>query len=170
MLLDTKNEHFVWQRLVHYSLKMRALWVVAPSSVTEFYRRFRRGYCLQHQDDWGQWAPLKRRSVATRLHSATSQKAVIFMPVSCTLSRLEQLGEVLSECHGNRFFPSSSVQILKTWSPHSTLRLVLVASSSSSYSSSGLDDSVPVSCDVTFRSGVARSPITCRDGAITARC
>jgi hypothetical protein len=44
---------------------------VAPCSLVEIDRRFRGVYCLHHQG-----------AISTRLHGATSQKTVIFIPVS----------------------------------------------------------------------------------------
>jgi hypothetical protein len=62
-------------------IKMTVFGDVVPYSLVETDRRFRCAYCLHHQGDewwWRQKAPLKRRSIYTRLHGATFQKMVIF--------------------------------------------------------------------------------------------
>jgi len=56
---------------------MAAFWDMAPCSRIEVDRRFRGVYYLHH---WcSQYEPLKRRSVCTRIHSATSQKTVKYV-------------------------------------------------------------------------------------------
>jgi hypothetical protein len=52
------------------TLKMIAFWDMALSGLTEVN-------CLHHQGD--RLASLKRRPTSTRIHSAISQKAIIFM-------------------------------------------------------------------------------------------
>jgi hypothetical protein len=47
---------------------------VAPCTLVDIDRRFRGAYFFHHQGDWRRWAPLKFRSISTRLHGATSQK------------------------------------------------------------------------------------------------
>jgi hypothetical protein len=54
-------------------MKMRAFWDVTPCSLVGVDRRFRGAYCLHHQGD--------ESSSPTRLHGATSQKALTFMIV-----------------------------------------------------------------------------------------
>jgi hypothetical protein len=59
-------------------MKMAAFWDLALCSLV-VDRRFRGAYCLYHQDDDSlQFALLKRQSISMRLHSAISQKAVLF--------------------------------------------------------------------------------------------
>jgi hypothetical protein len=67
-------------------------WYVAPYSHVEVYRCCRGAYCLHHQDDesspwwWRQYASLKRRSISTWLHGATSQKTLNFMSILVCLA------------------------------------------------------------------------------------
>jgi hypothetical protein len=61
------------QRKKNYSLKMAVFWVVSPCSLVDTDRRFTGTYYLHNQ------APLKRRSIHTRLHGATSHKAAIWV-------------------------------------------------------------------------------------------
>jgi hypothetical protein len=70
------------QVLTAASMKITALWDIAPSSFVEVHRRFRGAYYLENEGDevialMLQYAPLKRQSASTRLHDATSQKAAI---------------------------------------------------------------------------------------------
>jgi hypothetical protein len=53
---------------------------IAPCSLAEVYRRFRGACCLHHQGLMIE--ALKRRSISTRLHDATSQTTVIFILVA----------------------------------------------------------------------------------------
>jgi hypothetical protein len=64
-----------FQVLTAASMKITAFWDVASSSGVD--RRFRGAYCIPHTR---QNASLNRRSTPTRLHGATSQKALIFKP------------------------------------------------------------------------------------------
>jgi hypothetical protein len=96
-----------FQVLTVASMKMTAFWDIVPCSLIEVYRSFGREYCFHHQGDddpskipsdptdsytsswffsrtayssprWlRQYAPLKRRSISTKLQGATSQKNVI---------------------------------------------------------------------------------------------
>jgi hypothetical protein len=62
-----------FQVLTAASMKMAALWNVAPCSPMEVDRCFRGANCLHHQVDE------LRRSTFMRLHGAAFQKAVFFM-------------------------------------------------------------------------------------------
>jgi hypothetical protein len=67
------------------NLNTTVFWNVAPCSLVEIYRRFRGDYWVHRHPSpwwWRQQALLKRRSISTRLHGATSQKTVIFMLAS----------------------------------------------------------------------------------------
>jgi hypothetical protein len=57
---------------------MAVFWDVAPCSLVDTERSFRGGYSFHHQGD----APLKRRTISTRLHGATAQKTAIFTLVA----------------------------------------------------------------------------------------
>jgi hypothetical protein len=59
-------------------LKMTAFWDIALCSLIEVDRSFRGVYCNEVPWWWMQYAPLKRQCTAARLHSAISQKAIIF--------------------------------------------------------------------------------------------
>lgn len=48
---------------------------VEPFSLIEIARRFREVYCLHYRTD----QPLKRRSICTTLHGATSDKAIFIL-------------------------------------------------------------------------------------------
>jgi hypothetical protein len=71
---------------------MAVFWDIVPCSLVAIYRRFRGAYSLYHHGeeyDAGEKVrldtgatPLKRRPISTRLHGATSQKAVIFILVA----------------------------------------------------------------------------------------
>jgi hypothetical protein len=59
------------------SMNMAVIWVVAPCSLVEVYRRFRGACCLHHQGvTLIMEAPLNRWYA--RLHGATTQKTAIF--------------------------------------------------------------------------------------------
>jgi hypothetical protein len=66
-----------FQVLTAASMKIRAFWDAAPCNLVGADRRFKGAYCLHHQGD--RWALLKCQYNPTRLHGATSQKAVIFL-------------------------------------------------------------------------------------------
>jgi hypothetical protein len=67
------NNKYCWRHIIQprtrttFILKMAVIWVVAPCSLAEVYRRFRGTCCLNHQGDM------------TRPHSATTQKTAIFI-------------------------------------------------------------------------------------------
>jgi hypothetical protein len=54
------------------STETTVLWDVAPRSLVLIDRRFREAYCLHYQGDRLIRAHLKRPSIYTRLHDATS--------------------------------------------------------------------------------------------------
>jgi hypothetical protein len=68
-------------------------WNAAPCRLVEIYRRFRGAYWLIAWW-WRQEAPLKRQSISTRLHSATSQRTVIFILVAVRTLNLTNLYKV----------------------------------------------------------------------------
>jgi hypothetical protein len=75
----SKNNHTMrFQVLTATRIKTTVFWDVAPCSLVETDRRFRGAFCLHHQgrrpDYGGSKHLLKRRSISTRLHGATSQK------------------------------------------------------------------------------------------------
>jgi hypothetical protein len=55
---------------------MSVFWDVAPHSPVDTYRRFRYAYCLARHSVlwWPQITPLRRRSISTRLHGATTTR------------------------------------------------------------------------------------------------
>jgi hypothetical protein len=71
-------------------LKMALFWDVAPCSLVDIDRRFRVPYYLnRYCDEW--LITLKRRSVPTKLHFATSQKTDIFIAVGVRYCLLTEL-------------------------------------------------------------------------------
>jgi hypothetical protein len=82
---------FIWNRqssplnancfIQSWFRRWQAFWDVALCSLVEEYRRVGGAYCLNHSSPWWwrQYPRLKCRSTFTRLHNATSQKAVIFI-------------------------------------------------------------------------------------------
>jgi hypothetical protein len=84
-LCDWQNKER-FQVLPAASMKFRVFWDVAPCSHVEIYRRFRDAYCLPSSGRspwwWRQYVYLKRRSISTWLHGATSQKT----PYICDLT------------------------------------------------------------------------------------
>jgi hypothetical protein len=69
-----------FQVLTATSIMLAVFWEVAPCGLVDTDRCFRDACCLHHQGgEWTLKAPLKRRSVSTGLHGATSQKKAIFI-------------------------------------------------------------------------------------------
>jgi hypothetical protein len=71
--------------------KMAAFWVIAQFSVVDVYRCFRGACCLHYQGDVlvMEAASFPETSVNfTRLHGATKQKTVIFIPAAVRTSSL----------------------------------------------------------------------------------
>jgi hypothetical protein len=60
---------------------MAVLWGVAPCFLIDIDQRFGNVSCLHHYGDDRGSKLLKRRSVSTRLHGATSHKAAMFFPI-----------------------------------------------------------------------------------------
>lgn len=60
---------------------MAVFWNAGPCSVENTDQRFRGAYCF-HNQGRGQQAPLKRRSITTGLHGATSQTTAIFIRIA----------------------------------------------------------------------------------------
>jgi hypothetical protein len=80
-----KIKDFVrFQVLTARRMKMTILYDVAPYSLVDTDQRFREAYRLRHHGD-EQQVPLKRRSISTRLHGATSQKTAIFNKRYCQI-------------------------------------------------------------------------------------
>jgi hypothetical protein len=80
---------------------MSVFWDVEPICLEEIDRRFRGAYCLHHQADafiaqrMEAKSHLKRRSVSTRPHVATSQKTVIFLHLSSVYKLVKNVSWML---------------------------------------------------------------------------
>jgi hypothetical protein len=64
-----------YKKCIYYILKMVILWVVAPRSLVEAYRRFRGAYCLHHRpDDGGEGGSKHLWNVGKLLSDYTAQQ------------------------------------------------------------------------------------------------
>jgi hypothetical protein len=92
------------QTLTHlFTIKMTACRDIAPCSLVQVYRLFRRAYCLHHKGDTPMIEAVrtsKTLAMSTTLHAAISQKDVIIS------RRLENL----KSCHLNPL-----IDTIETW-------------------------------------------------------